>query len=295
MEPSQDLMKTSLLERLTGFGAKPWRSKFRSFAFRWLRVFPLLPLPLRLPSGYWWILRDDVIGATLLEDRFENKELRFTERFLQPGMTVLDIGANQGFYTLLASKRVGTQGKVLAFEPSPRERRRLKLHVWLNHCHNVEVSGAALGAVSGNEELHIVLGSESGCNSLRPPDVSQPTRKLPVQVERLSDTLKARNISKVDFIKLDVEGAELAVLQGASDLLSMEPRPVILAEVEDRRTQPWGYPAKDILLFLEKLGYRWFSLNAEASLIELELNQEKFEGNFVAWPAEREVIFPKVV
>ena len=295
MEQSQDLAKTSLLERVTGFGAKPWRSKFKSFAFRWFRFFPRVPLPLKLPYGYWWILRGDVIGATLLEDRFENKELRFAERLLGPGMVVLDVGANQGCHTLLASKCVGTKGKILAFEPSPRERKRLKFHLWLNRCHNVEVSDAALGAASGSEELYVVLGPESGCNSLRPPEVSQPTRKLQVRVERLDDALKARKIAAVDFIKLDVEGAELAVLRGASTLLSTRPRPIILAEVEDLRTQPWGYPAKEILLFLRDVGYRWFSLDEDASLNELDLNQEKFRGNFVAWPGEREVVFPRAV
>jgi FkbM family methyltransferase len=295
VEQSQDLAKTSLPERVAGFGAKPWRRKFQSFAFRWLRIFPRVPLPMKLPYGCWWMLRGDVIGQTLLEDRFESKELRFAERFLRPGMVVLDIGANQGFYTLLASKFVGTQGKVMAFEPSPRELRRLKFHLWLNRCHNVEVSDAALGSASGNEDLHVVLGSESGCNSLRPPEVSQPTRKLQVRVERLDDALKARQIAGVDFMKLDVEGAELAVLQGASALLSTRPRPIILAEVEDIRTQPWGYPAKEILLFLRNVGYRWFSLNEDASLSELDLNHEKFEGNFVAWPGEQEVVFPRAV
>ena len=63
----------------------------------------------------------------------------------------------------------------------------------------------------------------------------------------------------MDFIKLDVEGAELDVLKGADLLLNRRPRPVILAEVQDVRTQPWGYRARDIQHLSHK-GYKWFRL-----------------------------------
>jgi len=224
----------------------------------------------------------------LLEESFENAEHHFVEGFLRPGMTVLDVGANQGYYTLLASRKVGAQGKVFAFEPSPREVRRLKLHLWLNHCKNVELSTSALGAVTGTGKLHVVLRTESGCNSLRPPDVSQPIGVLAVPVERLNDVLKARGVTQVDFIKLDVEGGELSVLQGAQRLLESAPRPVILAEVQDIRTQPWGYRASEIIRFLSARGYKWFSLTTEGAAAPLDVQAETFDGNFVACPEESE-------
>lgn len=277
----------SLFLRFWQFLRKPWRSQFRSFAFRWLRLFHFLPLPFRLRFGAWWLLRNDQISATLLDESFENEEHRFVEEFLRPGMTVLDIGANQGYYTLLASRKVEPQGKVLAFEPSPREVRRLKLHLWLNRCKNVELSTSALGSVAETGELYVVQGTESGCNSLRPPDVSQATGLVPVPVERLDDVLKSRGIERVDFIKIDVEGAELSVLQGAPDLLRRSPRPVILAEVQDLRTKPWGYRAVEILSFLTALGYQWFEPQSDGQLEELPLNRPSHDGNFVAIPCER--------
>ncbi len=201
-------------------------------------------------------------------------------------MTVLDIGANQGYYTLLASRQVGPQGKVVAFEPSAREVRHLKLHLWLNRCKKVEVIACALGAAAGTERLHVVLGSESGCNSLRPPNVSQPTGLVSVPVKRLDDVLKARGITRVDFVKLDVEGAELSVLQGATELLSRSPRPVILAEVQDIRTQPWGYRALEIISYLSKLGFEWYQLRTDGSLEKLPTDRQDYDGNFVAIPGE---------
>lgn len=289
------MTSSTLLSRIAKFAAQPWRSQFRSFAFRWFRIFPGIPLPLRLPFGVWWLLRNDQIGATLLGDSFENAELQFVKRFLQPGMTVLDIGANQGYYTLLSSRKVGPHGKVLAFEPSPREMRHLKLHLRLNRCANVETSSSALGAATGAAELHVVLGTESGCNSLRPPDVSQPTGLVPVSVERLDDVLKARGVNRVDFIKVDVEGAELSVLQGARELFHRTPRPVILAEVQDLRTEPWGYPAKGILTLLRDAGYAWYRVLPDGSLSELDLAPEYFDGNFVACPIESTALLARLM
>lgn len=283
------LNNSSLVARVANFAAKPWRSQFRSFAFRWFRLFPFCPLPFRLPFGAWWLLRNDQIGGTLLQGAFENAEHRFVEKFLQPGMTVLDIGANQGYYTLLSSRKVKPHGKVFAFEPSPREVRRLKLHLLLNRCKNVEVSASALGSASGTGELHILLGKESACNSLRPPSVSQPTGLLCVTVERLDDVMRARGVPRVDFIKLDVEGAELSVLQGAREMLLRSPRPAVLVEVQDIRTKPWGYRAAEIISYLFELGYQWYLPLSDGSLEKLPIDGENYDGNFVAIPHELEV------
>jgi hypothetical protein len=121
--------------------------------------------PVELPFGALWFPRKDNLGGPLLAGCFETSELAFVERFLRPGMTVLDLGAHHGLYTLLASKRVGKQGRVISFEPSPRERRALRLHVAINRCWNVEIQGAALGDENTERNLFVVQGSQTGCNS----------------------------------------------------------------------------------------------------------------------------------
>lgn len=87
-----------------------------------------------------------------------------------------------------------------------------------------------------------------------------------VAVRRLDEELHRLGIVHVDFIKLDVEGAELGVLQGAAALFSGPSRPAILAEVQDLRTHPWGYAAREILRFMVRKDYRWFALDAEGNL-----------------------------
>ena len=95
-----------------------------------------IPVPVKLPFGSWWLARNgDHVGKPVREGTFETAELAFVERFIQPGMTVLDLGAHHGLYTLLASKRVGAAGKVYAFEPSPRANAKtLRQHLILNLC-----------------------------------------------------------------------------------------------------------------------------------------------------------------
>ena len=106
-------------------------------------------------------------------------------------------------------------------------------------------------------------------------------------VERLDDALKVRGVTRVDFIKVDVEGAELSVLQGARELLLRPPRPVILEEVQDIRTQPWGYRAKETLFYLSELGYEWFEPKPNGQMEKIALDSQNYDGNFVAVPQER--------
>ena len=166
-----------------------------------------------------------------MEENFERAELRFVERLLRREMTVLDIGAHHGLYTLLCSKCVGRQGQVIAFEASPRECRRLAKHVRVNGCSNVRTEPHTVGSQSGSADLYVVNGSCNWGNSLRAPVVFESTFKIPVQVFPVDDVLLELGILRVDFIKLDVEGAELSALKGTARLLRGVTRPAILVEV----------------------------------------------------------------
>jgi FkbM family methyltransferase len=212
--------------------------------------------------------------------------MRFVNSWLRSGMVVLDIGAHQGYYTLLATRKVGPDGRVFAFEPSPRERKNLLFHVRIDRRKNVRVEGFALSNETGEAELFFVIGSETGCNSLRPPAVNQPTQVLRVPTRKLDDYICELKIARVDFIKMDVEGAELLVLKGAEGLLRRQPRPVILCEVQDIRTQPWGYKAREILDFLSHLEYGWFVPLPDGGLCPFRLTDGDVDGNFVAIPRE---------
>jgi FkbM family methyltransferase len=146
-------------------------ARFR-FKLLWNRLCPSVPLPVRLPYGGWWFAVNDACSDAVFIGSLEGPEWRFVGDFLQAGMTVLDIGAHHGFYTMLAARKVGPAGRVIAFEPSPSELRRLLFHLKLNRCMNVKVEPFALASQDGETTLFVVDERDTGCNSLRPPVVS---------------------------------------------------------------------------------------------------------------------------
>jgi FkbM family methyltransferase len=278
---------TTLTARVRRFWAKPVRMKYVAFANRVRRVVRSMPLPLRLPFGAWWLAEHSALDRELIYDGFETAEAAFVARFLRPGMTVLDVGAHHGLYTLLASKCVGRDGRVIAFEPSSRERQRLRRHLRWNRCRNVDVEACALGERAGEADLYLVEGAHDWCNSLRAPNIEEVTSKVRVEVRRLDDVLEGMSWPRVDFVKLDVEGAELSFLHGARRMLRGDVRPAILVEVQDVRTAPWGYEARGIVRLLADGGYSWFALADDGSLESVSSELSSYDGNLVALPHER--------
>src|SRR4029077_15905250 len=124
-----------------------------------------------------------------------------------------------------------------------------------------------------------------------PPEEDEPIRTVRVPVRRLDDVLGELGVFKGDLIKLDGEGAELSVLYGAMKLLHGRSRPAILAEVQDIRTQPWGYAAREILTFLICMDVRWFAIAAKGALLPISCDQQEYHANLVALPVEREEDF----
>jgi len=116
--------------------------------------------------------------------------------------------------------------------------------------------------------------------------VTEPSRAVSVSVTSLDAFLAQQSITNVDFIKMDVEGAELGVLEGAEKLLSGRRRPVILSELADSRTLAWGYEASAIYDFLIARGYRWFAISPNGRL-RAHARADQFGDNFVAFPDER--------
>jgi FkbM family methyltransferase len=277
----------TLTSRIRRFLARPTREKYWAIQRRLVARWSGNPNAFRLPFGSYWLPEGSFLDDSLSWNAFEPVEALFVEHMLQPGMTMIDIGAHHGFYTLLASKRVGRKGRVLAFEPSPRERERLRKHLQINHCGNVSVYPYALGSGDGQGELFLVKGPEDYCNSLRPPVVNSPLEKINVRVVALDKFLDEKGVRHVDFLKIDTEGAERDVLSGARNLLRRTPRPIVLCEVADIRTTPWGYPAYQILEFMRDLDYGWFSIVQNGTLTPLTPEHDLHDTNLVAVPTER--------
>lgn len=188
----------------------------------------LLRVPLRLlpPNATMRVLQGPLRGARWIAGAsthgcwlgsYEHDKHRRFAATLQPGQVVYDVGANAGFYTLLAARRVGGQGNVVAFEPLPRNLHYLCRHLALNRERAVRVVDAAVADRDGTAMLD--PGPHPSMASL---DVGGSVQ---VRTVRL-DTLVAEGLPPPDVIKIDVEGAECQVLRGAQEVLVTH-RPVV--------------------------------------------------------------------
>ena len=199
-------------------------------------VVPILQGPL---FGRWWVAGSSVHGCWL--GWYErDKQVEFA-RSVRPGSVVYDIGANVGFYTLLSSVLVGPRGRVFAFEPVPRNLEFLRRHIRLNRLGNVAVLELAVGEKMGEATFDDTLGTSQGKLS--------SGGRLRVQVAAIDDLVSSGVVRPPDALKIDVEGAEAAVLRGAMATLQRHHPAIFLA------THGPAEPA-DCLELLRGIGYR---------------------------------------
>jgi FkbM family methyltransferase len=235
--------------------ARPSRARLAMWRDRWA---PWYVVRIRLDIGVVPYSTGDVVGYHLwVNGSYEDAERAAVTRLVQDGNVVVDAGANLGIYTLLASRRCGMGGVVHSFEASPIEHRKLVRTVRWNGLQNVVLNNVALSDRNGTAVIHESLDGTGALNRLDGP-AKASGRYQARQVPRVSldSYLAARDVKRVDFIKADVEGHELSVLQGAECALT-ENRPVVMAEMNDARQSLDSSPAR-VWAFLERLGYQWY-------------------------------------
>ena len=274
------------------------RTTARFMTTMWLAKFSYAPHRVRLSVGptvhvkFWWSYFPAVFNSDRgLFDYWGDDvgDLSFLWRYLQPGMTFVDVGAFHGIYSTIAAKRLGDGSHVVAFEPSPRDRRRLQLHLRYNGIKSVVVEPYAVAAEAGETVLNMVVGGYQNMNSLRPPAIDQPVQQVAVQTIALDEYLHRNQINKVDLMKVDAEGGEIQIFNGAKTLLSRL-RPLVICEVLDKVTRPWGYPAREIVERLRAYDYVWFEILPDGNLLPHHPRNEYPEEvrNFLAVPHEKQ-------
>jgi FkbM family methyltransferase len=181
-------------------------------------------------------------------------ELDYLEQVLSQGMTFIDVGACYGIYTLAASKMVGPQGRVIAFEPASRVFRVLRKTIELNALTNVLACPLALTEKKGKAWLY--HHANTGCDSLGKDDSFTESAEV-IATESLDDVLQENSVDQVDIIKVDVQGAEELVLRGASRMLNSR-HPIVIFEVYREGAVPLGLSPDGAWEFLDSLGYEFF-------------------------------------
>ena len=210
-------------------------------------------------------LSDHVIGLNILRGRYEEDGVAFARRMLKPGDTAVDAGAHVGFFTMQMAAMVGPAGKVYAFEPLDSNADLLERSIGENgFADRIVFRRSALGASSGTATLTFpdeTLNS-GGAYLLRDGDqplMGNRTERIPVVA--LDDLGLQR---PVRLIKMDVEGAEPQVIEGAARLIA-EDRPAILSELHHTQLErASGTTADRFLARMRALGYRAHALDGGA-------------------------------
>lgn len=195
---------------------------------------------------------------------------------LSPGDTFIDVGANSGFFTLLASSQVGPTGRVLSFEPLPSMRSRIKENLSLNGMENVTLYGVALSNTVGEVNFYEGPQGHKGISSMRP--ISEASTILQVPTIPLDDL--ADKVQSVKLIKIDVEGAEQLVIQGMANLIAQH-HPNLIIEITDQYLKPFGHNAQGLSDSLCSLGYRMYKITPKG-LIETSPDRAADEDQYNA-------------
>jgi len=195
---------------------------------------------------------------------FDPTGIRFIKNQLYEGEIFVDIGANIGAYSLIASRLVGKSGKVIAFEPASKSFLRLLKNISLNSITNILPERLAVIDRSTQADLYISGSQNLGMSSIYHHD-SETGITEKVEAISLDDYVEKKGISRISLIKIDIEGSEYLALKGMQKVLTGM-RPKILVELKEETLKNSGYTEKDVMTLFEKAGYSRFMIDDKGNI-----------------------------
>jgi FkbM family methyltransferase len=220
---------------------------------------PFTPVWVQVEPGVKMLLDPyDYVSKEILETGVWERESWETIRsHLGGGATFVDIGAHIGYYSLKAAPVVGPTGRVIAIEPNPETIQKLYGNIQASGARNIAVAPVACSDAEATLELFGAPRSNTGETSLSRTNASQDSQAVTsykVSARPLDEIVKDAGVSRVDVVKIDVEGAEYLVLKGAAKTLDRD-HPVILVEIVERQLQAMGTSSKQVYDLLRSHGY----------------------------------------
>ena len=196
-------------------------------------------------------------------------------RVLRDGDAVIDVGANVGYFSMLAATCVGPNGRVLAYEPDPDNIARIEKNVADNSFGSVVIGAAPVHSAVEDVTFHFNADNNGG-NALWDPGQfpeNVASRAAPRRVTMRSTTLDLEaakhDLGKLKLIKIDTEGAEYGILKGAADLIRDGRVPFIVAELHEFGLKQMGASAAEFRAYMEDMGYSTFVLHNDDALPRL--------------------------
>lgn len=207
-------------------------------------------------------------GIFFFRSRYEPL-LEFGHIFMRPGDTAIDLGANQGIFTNAFAAAVGPSGRVAFVEPIPWQFERVQANVKTNHFNNVTGVQAAISNRAGQAELSLGGGDTSASIAH-----SFGGASITVDTATLDGICEANDLTRVDFIKADVEGEEIHALEGASRVIERD-HPVFCMEINNMDTY------KRIMEIMRPHGYSPYRFDRGGRLFRVEGHVDWVENLFL--------------
>jgi FkbM family methyltransferase len=194
---------------------------------------------------------NDKVPRLIYYTGFDRKDCRILRRLVKPGNVIVDAGANVGYFSLLFANWMRGQGAVHAFEPFPETAARFDRNLNLNSPlrGTVFLHRSALSDFKGRTRMHVPDQTNQGCNYLGEDGENE------VEVTTLDAFCDRERLMRVDLIKVDVEGSEVALLRGAEETIRRF-RPILMIEVNPAALQRFGYGSSDLIQAIGRHGYR---------------------------------------
>ncbi len=227
-----------------------------SLASRLKRLFGVRRRPVELSQGTFFL---DPISqfavAVCSPGEYEPETAEALRKLLPTGGTFVDLGANEGYFTVMASKIAGPLGRVLAIDPQPRIKPIIEKNIELNGLANVVFAPVAISDQPGTATMHLFPDTNTGASSLATGAAHYKLPTVDVPVMTLAALLDREKFERVDLLKVDIEGYEYEALLGAEDLLRSGRIEKIILEIHPHLIEPRGLDPGAIEKMLLGAGY----------------------------------------
>jgi FkbM family methyltransferase len=252
--------------------------------------YTLLQENKRLRNGY------AIFGSvSYIKHRFDNeiKEQNLVKALVKPGMIAFDVGANLGDYSILLSQLVGESGKVYTFEPTSSIFEKLETRLNSQGLNNINVFQKAVFSEDKEIEFHEFPDDYSVWNSIgmpQMPNPENPQENIPIAKTEIVEGIsldsfcKTNHIERIDYLKIDVEGAESDVLLGTVSLLQQKKIRFLQFEISQKMLEGLNRKAKDTFKILIDHGYECHRIEADGRIGEKVIDSHSFYENYIAFP-----------
>lgn len=215
---------------------------------------------------------DPVASGAIALGVYERYESELFRSKIKPGMTIIDIGANLGYYTAIASRLAGERGLVVGFEPEPNFFKLLSRNIRRNDMKNVTCFELAIAEKNGVADLYLSNENKGHNSIIRSEELKTSVH---VKTTTLDYFLASQRIPKVDIIKMDIEGAEVLALEGMKNTL-IKHRPLLFLEFSPHSIIKIKRNPMDFLLTLRDIGYSIFEINKARQRLDSVTDFQKF-------------------